>query len=108
MKTQLFCTENEMDEAFKDSTERKLLSFAITGNGVLAFYEESSRFQVKPEAKKDSVICAMVNRSHMYLSKRNKPTFLLTEAMVLTKEEASKKASFMSRKGKYFWKARKL
>ena len=41
MKTQLFCTEKEMDEIFKESDNLKLLSFTVTGSGVLAFYEEN-------------------------------------------------------------------
>lgn len=110
MKTQLFCTEKEMDEIFKESDNLKLLSFTVTGSGVLAFYEENKITfpDVNYAKKKDTVIFTMVNGNYMYLSKKGGTTFLLTEAMSLTKEKAVIKASCMSKKGRYIWKTKKL
>lgn len=111
MKTQLFCTEKEMNEIFNESQNLVLFNFQITEDGVLAFYEEKHlQFpkSVNYAKKKDTVIYTYVNGSYMYVSKLGGTTFLLSEALNLTREKAIIKASCMSKKGNYIWKTKKI
>lgn len=102
-KTQLFSTEEEMQEWFEENIDEKLKSFQITKDGILAFYEiENNSENVETFEKKDKFVYTSMNGKRLYVSDKS-VTFQKTSAKTFTYEEAKTKAKAMSRRGAYKW-----
>lgn len=110
-----FPTEEEMVEYIRDDTgSDSNISFILERTEK----EDKDKFVDKfgkiekitdtDECKCNYVIYTLCNGSMMYVSKNNRTTFNMLDALVTDFETAKRKAFFMSKNGHYEWKYLKI
>lgn len=99
-----FATEEEAEEYFGDISYCGNLTDAGYQVTKIPYEKFDKNYYI--DEPKVWVVCAYVSGSYLYAT-NGRPSYNITLAKRMTKVEADKKASFMNKKGTYYWESQR-